>query len=153
MAFPSTTGSKRDDLQTAWGTVRSLAAAVKAEAQNIRTLSAAGTLGAANLLHLVTFLADVKSENQRLAAVPGLQAYAQSQVNNTGLDLAAEFTAMRTQLDATTAWVVANFPKDANGFLLAQTIGADGRQVDRVFTAAQTAALRTVLDALIATID
>ena len=54
-------------------------------------------------------------------------------------------------IDGVTAWIVANFPKDGSGFLLAQTWGANA-PADRVFTPAQLAAFRTQLDSLIATI-
>lgn len=126
---------------------------VKLNAQNVRTLSAAGTLTSSNVLQLSQFLADSKVEFQRVSSVPGLAAYAQNQVNDPLLDIALEFTNMVNALDATIGWIVANFPKDAGGFLLAQTILANGRPQDRVFTVAATATFRTQLDALIAAID
>ena|ERR1043166_4600884 len=153
MAFPSTTGTKRDDLQGAWQQARSLAAAIKTQTQNVRAQSAAGTLGASVLLAYLTEVADVRTQLLIDAAVPGIGAYAQSQINDATFDVSAAFTAMVNQLTSARDWIIANFPKDASGFLLAQTLAADGHQQDRVFTAAQTAGLRTTLDALLATID
>ena len=153
MAFPSDLGTKADDLTRAWARARQFAGAIKRDATNIKTLSAAGTAGASDILSFSVRLADAKAELAKSAAVPGIAAYAQAQINDPAFDVAAAFTAMRDGIDACTAWVVANFPKDGGGFLLAQTIAADGRPADRVFSAAGTATLRTQLDALIATID
>jgi hypothetical protein len=153
MAFPSATGSKEFDLERAWAHARQYAGMVKANAQNVRALSLAGTLPSANVLALVSFLADAKIEFARVSSVPGLAAYARAQVDDPALDIAAEFTNMVSTLDGTIGWIVTNFPKDAGGFLLAQTILASGRTQDRIFTAAATATLRTQLDALIAAIN
>ena len=153
MAFPSDIGTKADDLTIAWGRARQFASSTKRDAQNVRALSVAGTLAASNVLDFATRLADARFEMQKSAAVPGIGEYARSQINDPAINIAAEFTAMVNAIDACIAWVVANFPKDAGGFLLAKTIGADGRTIDRVFTAGSTATLRTQLDALIATID
>lgn len=154
MAFPSSSGSQGDDKHEAWVASRNIATQVKTSAQNVRTLSAAGTLASSNLLDFVTYLAEARAGLQTCAQVPGIQTYAQEQLEDPSIDLTAEFIAMRDQMDATRTWITTNFPKEAtSGYLLAQTFTADGRQADRVFTAAQTAGLRTVLDALIATID
>jgi hypothetical protein len=84
------------------------------------------------------------------AAVPGLATYAQAQTGNA--NIAADYTTMRAAIVAARDWVVTNFPK-SGGFLLAQNILASGRQTLRVFTSAETAALQTLLNTLIATID
>lgn len=153
MAFPSDIGTKQDDLTRAWRSARSWAGGVKQRAQTLSDQSAAGIATSSQILEFATFLAEAKVQLTIARNVPGIGAYAKSQVDDPALDIAAEFTAMVTALDNTTAWVVANFPKDGNGWLLAQTMLTTGRTTDRVFSAAGTATLRTVLDALIATIN
>jgi hypothetical protein len=153
MAFPSETGTKEFDLERAWSHARQWAGMVKLAASNVRTLSLAGTLTATNVLQLSNHLADAKVEFARVSSVPGIGAYAQEQVANPALNIATEFTGMTNAIDGTIGWIVANFPKDGGGFLLAQTILASGRQQDRVFTAVATAGFRTQLDALISAID
>jgi hypothetical protein len=152
MAFPSSVG-RPYILANAWELARQVAGALKTRSVNLRTLSAAGPATSTDILSFQTYLADTKAQLQTLAAVPGLAAYAQAQVNDNTLDVAASFTAMTTQIDACGSWVVTNFPKDGNGFLLAQTFNGGGRPSDRTFSTATLAGFRTQLDALIATID
>jgi hypothetical protein len=145
MAFPSSNGSVQISLAEAWGDARAAAANVKSRAQQASAASTAGTLTGDQALQLSTFLADAKVQLQRDAA--------QSQVGDPALNVATEFSGMLTALDAVVAWVVANFPKDASGRLLHQTLTAAGRPVTAPFTAAQTAGLRTALDGLSASIN
>ena len=151
MAFPSDIG--QDDLATAWRGVRLFAGAIKRDAQNLHALSVAGPVGGSQILDFLTRLADNRAELARYTQVAGLAAYAQEQINDPALDVAAAFVAMRDQADACRDWAIANFPKDGNGFLLARTFLADGRTQDRQFTAAALAPFRTQLQSLIATID
>jgi hypothetical protein len=155
VAFPSSSGTRQQSLVQALGTLRGNAGAVKSRAVALNTACAAGNVASSVLLDFATFLADSKTVMQTASAIPGLAAYAQEQISDATFDIAASFTAMMAQIDATTTWFIANFPKDGNGFLLAKTFTGDnsGRAQDRQFTPAQTATLRTVLSALIATID
>jgi hypothetical protein len=137
MAFPSSNGSVQISLAEAWGDARAAAANVKSRAQQASAASTAGTLTGDQALQLSTFLADAKVQLQR----------------DPALNVATEFSGMLTALDAVVAWVVANFPKDASGRLLHQTLTAAGRPVTAPFTAAQTAGLRTALDGLSASIN
>jgi len=132
--------------------VRGTAGTVKSRAQSLRSLSAAGNVSASQILDLTTLLADAKVRFTAAAAVSSLGAYAQAQVGNPSLNVAAEFTAMVAQIDATIAWCFTNLPNDGT-YLLAVTMTADGRYSWRTFTPATTAGLRTQLDALIDTID
>jgi len=151
MAFPSEGGSTQS-LADLWRLVRGQAAAVKSRAQALRNASAVGNISTWQILDLTTLLADAKVRFQQAAAVSGLGAYAQAQIGNPALDVAAEFNAMLAQIDATVLWVQTNLPNDGT-YLLAVTLGTDGRYAWRTFSSATTADLRTQLDALIATID
>jgi hypothetical protein len=153
MAFPSSVGSKADSLADAWERARAVAASVKQSAQNLNTLSAGGPISGMSIIRFCGDLADAKDVFTRLAAVPGLGAYAQEQVATPGLDVAAEFTAMVSAIDAVRTWITTNFPKDGGGFLLAVSFDANGRTVERTFDTATLTGFRAQLAALIATID
>lgn len=88
-----------------------------------------------------------------LASTPGLATYAKAQVNDSNYDIAAEYTAMRTAMVNARDNLISGFPKDGNGFLLYQTLSAQGQIQFRTFTAAQMASAVTLIDAVIATIS
>lgn len=153
MSFPSNTGTKQDDLAGAWAIARGIAAEVKTRSVLLRSTSLAGPISAWSIIDYATFLADAKVAFARCSSLSGINAYAQAQIGDATINVATEFSNMVSQLNATVAWIIANFPKDGGGFLLAATWLADGRITYRTLTTAQTAGLRTALDALIATID
>lgn len=155
MTFPSTTGTKQDSLAVAWARARDTAAGIKNQATNLRTASVNGNVGASAILSFATYLADAKLILVRSSSTGGIGAYAQSQINDGTIVVATEFNNMMTTLDSVIAWIIANFPKDGSGFLLAVQFAADnsGRTTDRQFSTAALANFRTTLDTLIATID
>lgn len=147
MAYP--TGVLSTTLQQVDNTMIQL----KDFAARQRDRMAAGSVPSTTILDdLFVRLRQAKTQLQSAASVPGLAEYARAQKSSDTLDVVTEFQAVVAAIDAVTAWITANFPKDANGFLLARTLGESG-PVDRQFTSAATATLRTQLDALIATID
>lgn len=125
---------------------------MKSQVQTLRDATAAGPVGGSRILDLWGFLKTERPGLVSAAATPGLAEYAREQKNKTvsdpTFDVVAEFNALIAAIDNVTGWMEANFPKDAGGFILAQTFGASGL-VDRQFTSAQTAGLRTQLDALL----
>ena len=85
--------------------------------------------------------------------VPGLNAYAQAQIPGYAGTMTSDIDAVIAGIQACIDWVVANFPKDStNTWVLAYSINADGTRNPRNFSTAQTAGLRTNLNALIALI-
>lgn len=147
MPFPASSA----ELASAYVKIKNRALFVRSQSQGLRT-AANGTVSASTIIDYVTNLARVRAELTALAATPGLGPYAQAQENNPGLNIAAEYQAMIDQVIATTTWIAANFPQDGTGYKLAFTLAANGDMVWRSFDAASLAGLRTVLDALIATI-
>lgn len=148
MAFPSSTQS----LDAVWMGSQSTAARIRTQAQETRNTSAAGNISTKVILDFATGLADAIQDLDTAAATPGIAQYARDQLANPALDIAAEFTAMRAQMVATRDWIGTNFPADVNSYLLFIQFTAERRFTYRQFTSAQTAGLRTQLDALIATI-
>lgn len=88
-----------------------------------------------------------------VSAVAGIVAYAENEENDVNYDVAAEFTAMRTEAIGVRDWILTNFPTAVSGEIIKDTLEADGSITVRQFTIAQTAGLRTALDLLIATIE
>jgi hypothetical protein len=153
MTFPSDGGTFKFGLDEAWRGLRRAATQLKQASEQVNTASLAGPIASRMILTYVSFIADKRAEIVAYAAVPGLAEYAQGEVNNPALDIQAEYVSMRNALDAARDWIVTNFPKDGNGWLLAQSITAQGQLTDRTFSTAALAVFRTQLQALIATID
>lgn len=153
MAFPSSIGSKSDDLQRAWDAIRSAATNVKAASVGLRNASLAGDVEGDRIVRYVALLADANDALARYTTVPGLVAYVREQINDPLIDIVAEYNTMLTQINATRTWIINNFPKDGSDYLLYHTFAATGRITPRMFSTAALAGLRTQLDLLIATID
>lgn len=124
--------------------------------QNIRDRAASGPIPASTVLGLLDNLRTDLAYFTAVAATPNIGTYAQEQYGVTYL-IGPDFTAFITAIEDTIAWIVAALPKaapDVNGFewVLLQRIDVDGNRIDRTFSVAQTAGLRTILDSLIATV-
>lgn len=155
MAFPSSNGTINENLSRGWDSLRDIAGNIKSRSINLKNALEASTATSDVILFYCGNIADMRARMVAIAAMPGMVAYAQSQINNPSYDVTAEFITMRNAIDAVISWVITNFPKDVSGFLLAQTFKVDnsGRLSQRVFIASQTVGLRAALDALIAAID
>jgi hypothetical protein len=86
------------------------------------------------------------------SATPGLAQYARDQENDQAYNVVAEYTAMNNAMVSARDSLISMFPKDGNGFLLYQTLNAQGQIGTRTFTAAQLASVVTLLNNVIATI-
>jgi len=148
MAFPASSVL----LEAAYRNVKQKALDVRSNAVAMRSAAQAGTNGQRIVLFSST-LAQLRSQMAAIVATPGLGVYAQQQENNPALNIVTEYNAMDAQIASTLAWISANFPKDASGYLLTVQLAADGTLVWRDFTPAALAGFVTVLDSLIATIS
>jgi hypothetical protein len=86
------------------------------------------------------------------SATPGLAQYARDQENDQAYNVVAEYTAMNNAMVSARDSLISMFPKDGNGFLLYQTLNAQGQISSRTFTSAQLASAVTLLNSVIATI-
>jgi len=102
------------------------------------------------ILNALSTLISYRQRFASIAATPNLAQYAKAQENDPAYDIGAEFTAMIATLDTVITTIQAAFPKDANGFLLAETLNAAGERVPRKFTGAQLAGIVADLDAVVA---
>ncbi len=145
MALPSnrsaTLSKVLDDILGLNGIIKQLTAAAL-------TKAGTDTTSAKDILDYAEQLRRAKAQLATLVAVPGIAAYAQEQL---GASISADYNTMIAALDATVAWIAANFPKDANGFGLAFTLGAGASVVWRLFPASALGGYRTALTALAGT--
>lgn len=125
---------------------------VRAQAMSL-SLQIQGAVAASYILKYLSDLRGLYLHMQDLAAVPGVEQYARDEFDNQTYDIGAQFSAMSAQMVATARWIAANFPKDPNGYLLAQIIDVNGATTDRVLSPSDLAGLRAILDALVATIS
>jgi hypothetical protein len=151
--FPSSTGSTQQTLADGLANARSSAASIKAQAQSLLAQIAAGPVSAAALIAIPGYAAQWVAALNACAALPGMATYAQAQVGNATLDVAAAFNAMVSAIQAVGSWITTNTPKDGSGNLLVMQYGGSGALVYATFTSGQLAGLVTALNALVATID
>lgn len=155
MAFPSSEGTIKTNLSRSWDNARDIAGTIKARSISFRGALASSVATSETILYYAGNMATMRDQLVAISNIPGIAAYANEQINNPAFDVATEFNTMVSALNGVSAWIIANFPKDGSGFLLAKTFHADnsGRTVERMFTSVQTAGLQTALDTLIAAIN
>lgn len=146
MAYPTESAASTVDQ------IDRLAIEIKQFAIRNKDRLSAGNVPSTTIFDIGINLLSSRARLMELALVPGVKEAAAIQKNSPELDVTEEFPKMINAIDAVISWIVSNFPKDASGYLLAQTFGPTG-PVDRQFTSASTAGLRTALTTLIATID
>lgn len=132
--------------------IKQFAEHLKQQCASARTRMAAG---AVPIYDISTGLLGVLVEaSHRFTDLPsGIGEYAQQQDGGAEYDVAAEFHAMRTSVLAARDWLISNLPRDASNRLLERTLNADGTITLVTVSTAQTAALRTLLTAVEATIE
>jgi hypothetical protein len=117
-----------------------------------RDAAAAGPITATTIIDIYLNLKRNRTELIQARSVPGLAEYARAEKGDATLDVVAEFNAVIAAIDSATTWIQANFPKDENGYILAQTWGTDSL-IDRNFTTSQTTGLRNALQPIILQIN
>ena len=100
---------------------------------------------ALDALSWIANLNDALAQLDVVSALPGMQAYAQTQFGSGTYDVATEFSGMRAALVAIRDWLLANIPSNSI------TITA-GVQVGQSFAPAATAPLKALVVAAIAKI-
>lgn len=149
MAFNATP----DVAEPAYERIRSQARATKQYLQSQRAVMVQASVISHVPLAVIQHFAAVIPAMNAWAATPGLAVYAQSQQNDPAYDIVAEFNTMRNAMVAARDNLIAMFPKDGSGFLLYQSLNADGSFAYRNFTAAQVAPAVAQMDSVIAAIN
>jgi hypothetical protein len=154
MPFPAFEGVVQTDVSRAWNSARVAARNVRDRAVTLNALALNPGAGSSVIKGYATYLADARLTLMGAANTGGIVEYARLQINNPARDVTVEFNTMVAAMDAVVSWIITNFPKGTGSFLLAETFATDnsGRTQDRLFTPADLAALRPLLDTLIASI-
>lgn len=140
MAFNATTITLRKGLDT----LQEIAVQEKAYLGQWNA-ALAGTIDAQYALNIVANLDRVLATMDTLAALPGMAAYAQQQLGSANYDIAAEYSSMRSALDAVRAWLRTNIPSNAVTIV-------NGTQTYATYAPAATASLRSLVQSAAATI-
>ncbi len=149
MAFPSLEAKR--DIAVLFANTQREALKLKRQSQQLRDATAARDVPMSRLVNSATQLGVMRAAFVETRDAPGVATYASA---NLGIaDVVAELNAVIAAIDSTIAWIVANAPTNGGGFLAIETLNADGTTTKRMAATAQTAGLRTELDALILTID
>lgn len=136
---------------SAYQTAKRAAAQLKVNAQSMRAALAASNASYDFLRDIYRTLERAQAQFTQLAATPGLAGYAKAQENDPAYDVAAEFTAMQGAITSALTWMNSNAPTGVTAKTPANW--GDGSLIANEFTPAQTAGLRTQLDAVIAAIE
>src|SRR5688572_21462884 len=113
---------------------------VKQLAQSYSTRFLAATTRRDDVIHCWQEMAGISLSLVALRNTPGLAAYATAQENDAGYDVAAEFNALISKVDAVVSEIQTVFP-NTNGFLLVAKFHVNGTLDHGTFTAAQLATL------------
>lgn len=149
MALPPALTSR--SMAYALNLVQNYAAQAKDRATSAVTVMAAGSVDTTFFFGLLDALNGLIANLNAVKNTAGLDAYATSQVPGYTGTMTTDITATVNAAQACIDWVVANFPA-STGFLLGQSLNADGSRTMRTFTPAQTLGLRNALTSLLATI-
>ena len=149
MSYPASIKRLDDALSATDATALS----VKAETQGLRNRSAAGAVERTAFLSLIRRIDGAIDIWDQTAALPGIIAFARDQKGDQGLDLSAEFSAMRAAAVDLQDWLFAVFPKDVGtGAWLVEEYSAEGIATALTFSTAQLSGFLTRADTLTATI-
>lgn len=151
MAFPSSVNTT--SLHDVLATLRALTGQTRSQAESAVSTMAAQNVDTNFVFGVLDKLNWLITTLTAWQGIIGLDAYATAELPGYGGTLTADITTVVDAAQACINWVVANFPKDSTGtYILAESINSNGTRTLRQFTPAQTAGLRTSLQALVATI-
>lgn len=152
MPWPTQTTTKDDALSL----VDRTAARLKVSCANFRSVAAAGNVNADLITEdLLRSLIVARDSFAAAAAVPGIAAFVAAERSVTQQSVTDNFNAMASAVSSAISWIATNLPKATSGgtqYLAIRTIAADGSMTYRQFAPAETAGLRTALQAVEATI-
>lgn len=130
--------------------IRTYAPQWRAQALNAQNVMANNSVNTDFVFQVLNALNNVVANLTIWKSVSGLDAYATSMGYPT--TMSADCTATVNAAQTCINWVVANFPA-SGGFLLAESLNADGTRTPRSFTSAATTGMQSDLAALAATIS
>lgn len=150
MPYPASQLSLVRAFQSVNGIINQLVA----KTTTLRSAALAGPVSRSRLIDLGRLLVSGISTLNTTKALPGIVEYAQKQLDDQALDVAAEFNAMITAATSLKEWIYDNFPKDAGtGAWLYIEWNSSFQEVQQTFSSAQLVGFVTEADAFLATIS
>lgn len=137
--------------QKAYEQVKGAAAQLKGTIPGVVSHMANNSIGLEDARNVYFMLKRAHDQLDSLKSTPGLPAYAQAQENDGTYDVAAEFTALLTNIQTGITWIENNVPATVS-LAPASQWTTSGTLSDTAFTPAQTAGLRTALNTIEASI-
>jgi len=134
-----------------WSTNRT-ALQVDRQIATLRNMAASGPVDRYRFIDAMKLLNNAISTWTAASNVTGIVQYAQDQLNDPTLDVAAEFTAMVSAAEDLQDWIFTAFPTGAGGAILSQSMNSSGVLTSLTFTQAQLTGFVTEADTLLATI-
>src|SRR5882724_3076830 len=131
----------QNSLAYALNLVQNFAAQTKDRGTSAVAVMAAGSVDTIFIFSLLDALNGLISNLNLIKNTAGLDAYATAQVPGYTGTMSSDITATINAAQACIDWVVANFPVNS-GFLLGQSLNANGTRTQRSFSIAQTAGFR-----------
>lgn len=134
----------------------SIADTIKKRAESLKQNLQAGDYRIINIVNVARSMDDLSDRLDALKTIPGIAAYAQDQISDPSLDLAAEFNAMQAAVNAFIEAVKTSLPRDAQSYVQDYTVtGAinDIVLTYRELSPAQTAPLVPLLQAIVDSIQ
>lgn len=139
--------------EAGYRTAKTHAVTAKQYAQRESNRLATQDVNADRILAIFHDCRRLRDELSAAKDVPNILAYARDQENDQTYDLVAEFNALIAALQAVMDDIETTFPTNASGYLLEKQFNAQGTYDFRQFTIAQTANIRTLLDAVVAQVS
>ena len=139
-----------DLLAQRYETLKSYALHVRQRTSSFIAELAAGPVESVTVIQEYQNLGAARDRLNQAAALSGIGAYAQAAEDDPTYDVVAEIGVVVTAIEAALTWVDSNFPASGGYILFAQI--DDGAVTNRSFTEAQTAGLRTALQAVVTAI-
>lgn len=136
---------------TAYKTVRTAAVQLKANCQAFVSYMAANDTDYDYLRNVYVRLKTANTQFTSLKSTPGLAQYAKDQEIDQNYDVVAEFNAMQSAIADVLTWMDSNVPTNVTADIPANW-ESGGSLITNTFTPAQTSALRTEINAVIAAI-
>lgn len=145
MPFPSSATPHAETLQIVRNHVRQ----VRDNAQGAIAAMAAGPVDTNYIVRLLADMSSLVVLADAWKAVPGIDAAATALWPSYAGTFTTDVASVQSAVQGAIDWVVTNFPKDANGWMLGFQLQANGTLSPRSFTVAQTAGLRTALQGVL----
>ena len=139
--------------QEGYDNVRSRMYRLRARCVAQSALMAVDGYDADRLLALLDDLADGQQLLSETSGIQGIAQYAKDQENDQSYDVVAEFVALTNAVDAAVAGIISAIPTSNPGNYVALHSFTGSTLTPRTFTAAQMAATKTLIDAVISGIS